>query len=131
MRSSLLYALQGAVGALAYDSIVYKAGDSQHKEHDHVGEYNGGKKHYVPESSTFFSLHDGDKQNHWDHDSKSSPHDSTAKIYVDFKDDAVKVDNKPHHPHQGNYNHGSDSHKGDHSEADNGRHGEEHKGSKG
>ncbi|KAJ4134796.1 hypothetical protein NW768_004401 [Fusarium equiseti] len=100
MRTSLFYALNGALGVVAHESLAYFKIDSgkeeYHRSLDGCGKH--GKHKWVPDPSTFvFPQHDYKPGNSWDlcvDSAHCAPHEALSKVYFDFKDNAIVFDFK-------------------------------------
>lgn len=94
MRTSLFYALNGALGAVAHDSLAYfkiDSGKDEHRSLDGCGKH--GKHKWVPDPSTFvFPQNDYKPGKSWDlcvDSPHCAPHEALSKVTFDFKDNAI------------------------------------------
>jgi hypothetical protein len=99
MRTSLFYALNGALGAVASDSLAYfkfETGKGEHRSLDGCGKY--GKYKWVPDPATFvFPQNDYKPGNSWDlcvDTPHCAPHEALSKVTFDFKDNGIVFDFK-------------------------------------
>ncbi|KAH7179544.1 uncharacterized protein B0J16DRAFT_402901 [Fusarium flagelliforme] len=100
MRTSLFYALNGALGVVAHESLAYfkinSGKEEYHRSLDGCGKH--GKHKWVPDPSTFvFPQHDYKPGNSWDlcvDSAHCAPHEALSKVYFDFKDNAIVFDFK-------------------------------------
>ncbi|KAH6950637.1 hypothetical protein DER45DRAFT_619164 [Fusarium avenaceum] len=99
MRTSLFYALNGALGVVASDSLAYfkfETGKEGHRSLDGCGKH--GKHKWVPDPATFvFPQNDFKPGNSWDlcvDTPHCAPHEALSKVTFDFKDNGIVFDFK-------------------------------------
>ncbi|KAL6411472.1 uncharacterized protein AUP68_05186 [Ilyonectria robusta] len=102
MKSTLFCALQGALGAVAYESLAHFTYDGERgdcRTLDGCGK--AGKGNWVPDPSTIVFPHDGYHHGRcWDLCEGSAhckPKDALGKVCFDFKDDGLVFDFHPIH----------------------------------
>lgn len=102
MKSTLFCALQGALGAVAYESLAHFTYDGERgdcRSLDGCGK--AGKGNWVPDPSTIVFPHDGYHSGRcWDlcvGNAHCKPKDALGKVCFDFKDDGLVFDFHPIH----------------------------------
>ncbi|KAG5753992.1 hypothetical protein H9Q70_003388 [Fusarium xylarioides] len=94
MRTSLFYALNGALGVVAHESLAHFKIESGTEEHRSLeGCSKDGKHKWVPDPATFvFPENDYKPGNSWDlcvGTSHCAPHEALTQVSFDFKDNGI------------------------------------------
>jgi hypothetical protein len=94
MRTSLFYALHGALGVVAHKSLAHFKIESGKEEHRSLeGCSKDGKHKWVPDPATFvFPENDYKPGNSWDlcvGTSHCAPHEALSQVSFDFKDNGI------------------------------------------
>ncbi|KAF9769752.1 hypothetical protein IL306_012792 [Fusarium sp. DS 682] len=94
MRTSLFYALHGALGVVAHESLAHFKVESGKEEHRSLdGCSKDGKHKWVPDPATFvFPENDYKPGNSWDlcvGTAHCAPHEALSKVSFDFKDNGI------------------------------------------